>query len=221
MFSGNAIRLVEASKNAIIDAHLLKCYLRLNVSKEPMQYGDELHEDAEIFGEDALLDHCTKTAKQWVEEMSERSLLTQTLEYTSQNDRFFLPMGPVLPHNKIISVTNVGTNKVLKENEDYVLFLRHDRTVVQLLRHKGKDPKIAVQYMAGFGELAEHVPMTLRNLVLHTAALIYEYRDRLTRSQVLEQVLHGTQAFRSYRLVADNESTCSGLETSSACGVFY
>lgn len=203
----HGVRMVEPAVCFPINLNLLKCYLRL-----PENASDALMEEAESFNgqplqapqEDLLLQHCLESATQLVEEMTERTLIQKTLLYESENDRIFLPMGPVI---QVLQVSN--RKDALIENRDYAILRQKGHTIIQLTQSRYLNPLVKVTYTAGFGAKPEEVPATLANTVLHTAALFYEYRDQANYQTIWEKVLFQTRDYHSFNLMPLGQESAS------------
>ncbi|MGL4371416.1 MAG: head-tail connector protein [Alphaproteobacteria bacterium] len=147
-------QILEKAKELPVSMEMAKTYLRIQ------------HEE-----EDALVEHLIKTASEWIQESTGKSLLHQKCQYTHANQHFFLPYGPVC------DVTEVKVKGKILEAEHYSLDMAKGFIALELPLFRRSSTKVTVTYKAGFGEKPEDIPEAIRNAILTAIAYLYENRD--------------------------------------------
>ncbi|MGL5784832.1 MAG: head-tail connector protein [Alphaproteobacteria bacterium] len=147
-------QILEKAKQLPVSMEMAKTYLRIQHTEE-----------------DALVEHLIKTAAEWIQESTGKSLLRQKCQYTHANQQFFLPYGPV---HQVIEVKVKG--KLLRADQ-YHLDMAKGFIALELPLFKRSSTKATVTYEAGFGENPDDIPEAIRNAILTAIAYLYENRD--------------------------------------------
>jgi uncharacterized phiE125 gp8 family phage protein len=147
-------KVLEKATQLPVSMEMVKTYLRLQHTEE-----------------DALVEHLIKTAAEWIQESTGKSLLLQTCQYTHSNQHFFLPYGPVL------QITEVKVRGKILTAEQYTLDPAKGFFTLEQPLFRRSSTKVTVTYEAGFGENPEAIPEAIRNAILTAIAYLYENRD--------------------------------------------
>jgi uncharacterized phiE125 gp8 family phage protein len=157
--------------------------------------------------EDALLEHYIKAARQHVEGLTRRALITQTLRVILDawpaGRAVRLPVGPV---QDVLSVSLLGGDGVPQPLSPGEWRFYRGSEPGSLRAQPGAGPAepvngIEIEFVAGYGEDGSSVPGPLRQAILLLAAHWYENREASvdfgngTMPQALDRLLS------TYRLV--------------------
>lgn len=158
---------------------------------EPITISDlELHNvfDAEVLGEDPLLNDNIKSAREIVEDMTRRALLTQTWDYYingfPSGNRFRIPLGNLQSVTHIKYTDSDGTQTQMVKDTDYIvetngvgcgaIVLPYGMTWPSFTKYPSKP--IVVRFIAGW-TLAESIPSKIRTACKMIALDLYENRE--------------------------------------------
>jgi uncharacterized phiE125 gp8 family phage protein len=154
--------------------------------------------------DDTYLATIITSARQWMEKVLRRALITQTLKATltlPQQTQGILS-GPIgcmsygieIPRPPLISIpsveaeTKVSTWQALTSGSDYALDSDSEPAKIYLavsafslwsalLNFPGAKPRIRVTYQAGYGATSDKVPAAIRSALLQAIAYLYENRE--------------------------------------------
>jgi uncharacterized phiE125 gp8 family phage protein len=138
---------------------------------------DEVKADLRIVhaDDDALLERYIAEAREWVEELTQRATITQTLEYSL---RQFSSYGVILPRSPIQEIVSVKYEDVDGEHTidaaEY-LFIKPLSLLEPATGYSWPDSfRMVAQYTAGFGDAAADVPASLKTAI---RLKVQEYYD--------------------------------------------
>ncbi len=134
----------------------------LQILKTMLPYGS--------FPSEEILTSWIKVAVQWLENHLNQAFLTQHIQIISKNNR--IPLLRV-PFCNVIEVKQRG--KILGAHE-YTIG-KNDAGLEELeTPFHWKSPQTSVEYVAGYGETYDKVPMVLRQIIMHTVRNLCENR---------------------------------------------
>lgn len=158
---------------------------------EPITISDlELHSvyDAEVLGEDPLLNDQIQSARELVEDMTRRALLTQTWDYYINNfpsaNRFKIPLGNLQSVTHIKYTDSNGTQTTMTVNTEYIVETNGDKCGAIVLPYgttwpsftKYSSNPIVIRFVAGW-TTAENIPAKIRTVCKMIALDLYENRE--------------------------------------------
>jgi hypothetical protein len=147
----------------------------------------------ETFYTDEKIQYFMHVAIEWVQDRLSKTLLPETRESVSYNNRFVLPYGPVASPESIEKVTH--GKKELKKGE-YEIRICGDSLEIQV-PFSWKTRALTVRYKAGYTN-AEAVPEPLKNAVMRTIEYLVNNGGDIT---VLEaETAPWLRAYKTYRI---------------------
>ena len=149
------ISIQEKRKASLFDLPFLSSYLRLGPEQS-----DSLKDH---------LKHLVEVATDWGQERLGKTFLNQKIKIVHRNNDIILPYGPVKKED-IQSVKRKG--KVLQEKIDYSVESYKDTQKIKT-PFSWKSHEIEVIYVAGYGDDAEYVPLSIRNSILRSVETLY------------------------------------------------
>lgn len=127
--------------------------------------------------EDDLLTALIKTARTRAETITNRAMITQTVQETvtrySANGVIDLSFAPMQAINSVVKIASSGAETILVPT-DYFADLDNNRIKVNSLSGAAS---FRVEYIAGYGLLAADVPAPLKTAILLQIAWLFEHRD--------------------------------------------
>lgn len=174
---------------------------------EPVSLAEaKIHCRVDHATEDALLASLIQTARELVEAMTGRALVTRTLEM--RIDRWatllYLPYPPTIGVTQITYTDDAGVTATLPPAAyslragvipAYVQLDTAQRPAVNLAR----DGAIAIRYLAGYGGAAD-VPLALRHAILLLVGHWYVNREAVSNTSQSELPLAVSALLAPYRL---------------------
>ena len=167
-----------------------KQYIRVvaTVAGDACSFGVSVVEFAPTSAEDGLLTDIIITARQYVEEITRRALITQTWnyyfdEFPSEN-AFKLPFGNLSATGLTLKYTNsAGTQTTMTVTTDYLVEVNGDQCGRIVLPYGGSWPSftaysskpIVTQFACGYGA-ASAVPDNIKTAIKMICAKLYESR---------------------------------------------
>lgn len=136
--------------------------------------------------EDDLIDILIQAAREYVEERTQRSLITQTrrmkLDYFPKCDTLTLPFGPVQSVSSITYYDDNDDSQTLSSNDYWVdTDSKIPRVVIKNNWPSTYDRPnaVTVTYVCGYGASASTVPSQLRKAILLLVGHFYENRQNV------------------------------------------
>jgi uncharacterized phiE125 gp8 family phage protein len=157
--------------------------------------------------DDTYLGILITSARQWMEKVLRRALITQTIKATLTLPKSLegqlsgpissLSYGIEIPRPPLISITaveaesSVSTWQSLMNGSDYVVDSDSEPAKIYLassafslwsanLNFPGAKPRIRVTYQAGYGATSDKVPAAIRESLLQAIGYLYENRQNPT-----------------------------------------
>ena len=154
---------------------------------------EQLKAQCRITTDDELLigEQYIDVATQWVEERTQRALLSQTWALTLDGfgdcrhvtDRvIFVPRPPLLAVSSIVYLATDGTSTTLDSGDYRVVTSSHPGRIEEAYGEvwpstRGVIGDVVITHTAGYGTAASSVPVALRQAVLLMAAHLFEQRE--------------------------------------------
>jgi len=169
----------------------IKQYIRVvcTVAGDACSFGVSVVEYAPTSSEDDLLDDIIEAARDYVEEITRRQLITATWEYYldgfPSSNSFKLPFGNLQTADLVIKYTNsAGTETTMTLTTDYLIETNGDQCGKIVLPYGETWPSftkypsnpIKVTFKCGYGDAGSDVPEKIRAAIKMTCAKLYEGR---------------------------------------------
>ena len=150
-----------------------------------------LHLDTEV--DDASILYYMNVAIEWVQDRLGKTLLPETRESVSYNNRFVLPYGPV---ESAASIKKVVYGRKELKPEDYRVRIFGDSLEIHV-PFSWKTRQLTVEYVAGYKNV-DAVPDPLKNAVMGT--IEYLYRNNCNIEVLEAETAPWLSAYRTYRI---------------------
>jgi len=180
---------------------------------EPLELVDakaHMRVSADDTSEDLLITSMIRAARQKAEQLTQRSLITQTWKYVFDcfDDCYplLLAKGPHQSISSIVYKDMAGADQTLATT-DYVYDL--SGPLARITPTFGKSwpvtlPQIAacsVTFVAGYGGEAEDVPEGIRQWMLLRIATLYEHREEFVTGTIVSPLPHVDCLLEPYRVI--------------------
>ena len=160
------------------------------------EFGTSILEYAPISSEDALLDDIIEAAREHVEDITRRALITQEWEYYldefPSGNSFKLPFGNLQATDLTIKYTNSsGTETAMTLTTDYLIETNDDQCGKIVLPYGGTWPSftkypsnpIVVRFKCGYGDAGSDVPEKIKSAIKMICSDLYENRGEPVQGQ--------------------------------------
>lgn len=173
---------------------------------EPINLAElKLHLRIDHDDEDLLLDQYRRAARQDVESLTRRALITQTWEFYldafPDDDEIELPLPP-LQSVTYVRYTPRATGAETEWNASNYRVDSYSEPGRIVLRSDGSYPGdelvevngIRIRYVAGYGDAPTDVPAPIRQAILLLAASYYENREAVIIGRTVTAIPHAVDA---------------------------
>lgn len=167
---------------------------------EPISLAEaKLHLRVDIADDDELITAQIKAAREYVEQLANRSLITQTWEYTLEafpdGNQIVLPRPPLVSVTSVVYTDYTGTAATFSSlyytvdtyAEPGQIVLKYGQLwpAVALATVNG----VCIRYTAGYGATGASVPQRLRQAILLLLGHWYENREAVQFGNLMPQEL--------------------------------
>lgn len=177
---------------------------------EPVQLADiQAQARVETYDEIGLINRYMRAAREWVENYTERSLITQTWRQTLDRafpDTIRLFRGPVQAISDFTYVDQDGIEQTL-DAAVYDTDLNSDPALIMLAENqvwpqvRDQLGAITVTYTAGYGDTADDVPEQLRLAIMQLGTFWYDNRASVIVGDRMSPTPFGvTELLDQYRI---------------------
>jgi uncharacterized phiE125 gp8 family phage protein len=201
--SGAFTQVTEANDNATYEKAYAgtKQYLRVvaTVDAATCDFGVSVVKQSPVSQEDTLLTTLISAARQYVEAVTRRALITQTwygyLDEFPKCNSFALPLGNLLSVTSIAYKDSAGTSTTMTVTTDYLVDTDSDPGRI-VLPYGTSWPRgtfyptnpITIEYVCGYGATAASVPEAIRTAIKMVVANYYENREPMIVGQLVSEV---------------------------------
>ena len=176
----------------------IKQFIRVvsTVAVGACSFGVSIVKNAPTSAEDALLDDIIETAREHVEDITRRALVTQEWEYYldefPSGDSFKLPFGNLQATDLTVKYTNSsGTETTMTVTTDYLIEMNDDQCGRIVLPYGGTWPSftayptnpIAIRFQCGYGDAGSDVPEKIKSAIKMICADLFENRGEPVQGQ--------------------------------------
>ena len=154
-------------------------------------------DDERLIGEQYL-----DVATQWVEEITQRALLSQAWELTLDgfgdcrhvtNGVIYVPRPPLLAVSSIVYLATDGTSTTLSSSDYRVVTSSHPGRIEEAYGEVWQSTysvlgSVTITHTAGYGTTAASVPVALRQAVLLMAANLFREREPVLTGSISKEL---------------------------------
>lgn len=167
-----------------------------------------LHMRIDHTDEDELISTYLTAAREWCEDYTRRSLITQTitLEREGFDGTIELPRGPVVSVDSVSYVDADGVTQTLG-SEVYEVDIDPIMSCLRLASGQtwpgvgDTAYPVSIVYTAGYGTTSASVPAPIRSALMMTAANLYEFREPIISGTIITKVPFAVESLlASYRV---------------------
>jgi len=190
--TGAFTQITTANDNATYEKAYTgsKRYIRVDhkVLVATCELGIDIAREFSILTEDDLLTEYIKTSREYIEDLTNRALITQTWDYFldefPDKNYILLPFGNLQSVSSVTYTDSDGDATTLTEDTDYYVELNGDMHGRIVLPYGLSWPSftaypsnpIAIRFVCGYGALASDVPNKIISAIKRTCSILYETR---------------------------------------------
>lgn len=144
-------------------------------------------------GQDAVITRLIRTAREMVEAITRRALLTQVWQLNGEGELYRLPL-PLWPLQAVEAVTVGGVTLAPTEYK----VLAGEGAELRLLTRRCGDWTVRIR--CGYGDAAAAVPQTLRDWMGIKVNTLFEHREEIATGTIVQEFKHVERMLDAYRV---------------------